>query len=83
MTKHKCPDCGAAHEMDAEGRIKRLEDRVAELEAKQSVCPHPHWYWTSGSNYPLTVTDGTAWNPNLDDVTITYDFSTGRSGGDS
>jgi hypothetical protein len=79
MAKHKCPDCGAAHEMDAEGRIKRLEERVAELEARPLTCRHPHWWYTP-TYYPTVITSGTSWQPDSGPVVV-YNTSSTLTGG--
>ena len=68
MAKHNCPDCGASHEMDTDGRIKRLEERVKELEARQPTCGHPHWWYTP-TYYPTVIStptylpNSTTWKP--------------------
>jgi hypothetical protein len=77
--KHECPDCGAAHELSAEGRIVRLEKRVKELETDRDAhrCGHgcTHYWWTT---YPWIVTTGSGtgdvWQPD-NSTTITYDSS--------
>ena len=75
MAKHECPDCGASHEMSAEGRIAKLEERVRELEADRHVCPHPHWYYQP-TYYPWIVnTNAGTWRPS-DNTVITYDSTT-------
>lgn len=57
--KHECPDCGVSHEMNADGRIERLEERVRELEAARNAhrCDHHHcnhWWWMN-NYYPNTT----------------------------
>lgn len=73
MAKHECPDCGATHEMSAEGRIAKLEERVKELEAKQHVCPHPHWWYYPNYQWGTTTT----WTPDQP-VTVTYTSNAGE-----
>ena len=84
MARHECPDCGHIHEMKAEERIRRLEAKVRDLEAKQHVCPHPHWYWNYYTpNYnPITVTSGTTgttWTS--ESPVVVYSTSNALSGG--
>lgn len=76
--KHECPDCGASHDMSAEGRIERLEARVRELEADRDAhrCDHHgciHYWWnTPNTTYPSTDTNSTG-KPS---TTVSYDSTT-------
>lgn len=44
------------HDADLCDRIKELEDRVRELEARPQGCGHIHWYPYTTYPYPYTWT---------------------------
>ena len=62
------------HDAELCERIRLLEERVRQLEAKPTVIEPPHYcYWGCPVHYPgiTWITNGTTWSPPAG-TTITY-----------